>query len=289
MQGKCPTPPPPEVGDGTGNTTLPAGLFSSFGWPYATLPALTKNQCVLRIASGFVYVTEASELWLDNVVIQAPYLFDVDEAVAPTAADLPPKKPGDDYTEEFEPAAPAPYDFDYDAAYAPVPDDAYGGPLPADAYADYAAPAPGPAGGADVAAEPPLPPAFVRQYEGREAYPDYEEAVPASGSFERDTDLARSRVLRGSIIGADGPAFNFSEVPTRATAPLPTKIWLTDVTLSGGAKHVDTSGASVYASGASLCRPAPAAETCACALATLQPQLCVHHDTMQPPLQLTRR
>ena len=251
--------------------TLPANLISSNEWPYAKLPPLAPRQCVLRTASGFVDLLGESELWLDNIAIQAPYLFDRNEAVAPTAVDRSPKPPprGEDYL-EFEPAAPGPYDTDYEAAapydfayaplsayapyddsYAPLsayaPYDAYDSyaPFPAASFYDYSASAPGPYDSYDF---PPLGP---RQYEGRAAYPDYEEAPGPGSSFDSaSTDPARRTALTGPLIAAYDGYDPFSFVPEPTTAPSPRQVWMTDVIMSGGASHVTTDSASVFASGA---------------------------------------
>ena len=250
LQGNCPSPPPAEMADGT----LPANLISSNEWPYAKLPELAPNQCVLRIASGFASVAPDAELWLDNIAIQAPYLFLRNEKVAPTAADTPPATPprGTDYL-EFEPAAPGPYDIDYEA-FAP-----YDGFLPASApYSfDYGAPAPGPYDDSyafapapgpydfspyDFGPLPALPP---REYEGRAAYPDYDDT---NNDYSFGTDIARNTALRGAVIIAGDT--NFNGVPVPATAPLLTRLYLTNVLVSGGSSHVTVSSSSLFASGA---------------------------------------
>ena len=265
MQGKCTTEPPAEVED----PALPAHLFESNGWPYAKLPAITSGQCVIRIASGFVNLADSSELWLDNIFISAPYLFGRDEAVAPTAAYSPPKTlpRGDDYTEDtFFPAAPGPYDTDYSSSDVPTSayDDAYGAPAPtqngtydalypAGAYG-YSAPTP-------AEAEPGSQPS--RPYEGRDAYPDYQEPDPESDYYVADPQ--RFQALNGALISAYG-VYSSETAPAPASAPLGTKIWLTGVALSGSSSHMRTDGASIYASGASCERC-----TCACTLLQLCP------------------
>ena len=263
VQGNCPSPPPADMADGT----LPANLSPSNGWPYAKLPPLQLNQCVLRTASGFVDISGDSEFWLDNIVLQAPYLFYRDEAVAPTAADRPPKAlpRGNDYL-EFEPAAPdadyeasAPYTRSYagyyayspyDDSYAPSPagalyDDSYA-PIPAASYHDYPASAPGPYDGYE------FPPLGSRGYEGRAAYPDYEEAPSPADPFPFSiSDLARNTALNGPLIQAYGAA-TFAFVPAPATTPPSRRIWLTGVTMSGARAHMRTDSTSLLASGA-LC------------------------------------
>ena len=248
LQGNCPSPPPAEMADGT----LPANLISSNEWPYAKLPALAPNQCVLRIASGFASVASDAELWLDNIAIQAPYLFLRNEKVPPTAADTPPATPprGTDYL-EFEPAAPGPYDTDYQAV-APYE---YGFPAAGPYSFDYGAPAPGPYDDSYAFAPGPydfspydfgpLPAQPPRPYEGRAAYPDYDDT---NNDYSFGGDVARSAALNSAVIIAGN--VNFNGVPVPATAPLSTRLYLTNVLVSGGASHVTVSSTSLFASGA---------------------------------------
>ena len=247
LQGNCSSPPPAEMADGT----LPANLISSNEWPYAKLPELAPNQCVLRIASGFASIAPGAELWLDNIAIQAPYLFDRNERVAPTAADTPPATPprGTDYF-EFEPAAPGPYD-DYPAAPGPYDDYQafapyeYGSPAAGPYSFDYGAPAPGTYGFSSYELGP-LPAQPPRDFEGRAAYPDYDDT---NNNYSFGGDMARQAALRSAVITAADATF-FSGVPVPATAPLSRRLYLTNVLVSGGASHVSISSSSLFASGA---------------------------------------